>query len=223
MRRRQRRATSEYVGTLISMTANHTDIEIESAANQLRAELSSRTGEFGAKLPLSDLVAYLAQRDRLSFSEAPLGKDVVGIIEFAAAGGSITLDAATATSPIASFTLAHEIGHWVLHRDSHKQLVTLRRDLAVTNNPTEREANRFAVHLLMPSKLVTAEFTRRYGSISRAFEDLSVSARERWNSRREYARFMASKGQSSSLAAMDDEFGVSSTAMAIRLEELALV
>ena len=205
------------------MTANHTDIEIEAAADQLRAELSSRIGEFGAKIPLPDLVAFLAQRDRLSVSEAPLGRDVVGMINFAEVGGSITLDAATSTSPIATFTLAHEIGHWLLHRDDHRELVTLRRDLSAARNPTEWEANRFAVHLLMPGKLVRTEFIRRYGSISRAFDDLSVSARERWSSRREYARFMASRGQSSSLSAIDDEFGVSSTAMAIRLEELSLV
>lgn len=44
------------------------------------------------------------------------------------------------------FTLAHEIGHWVLHRDDH----TYFAHRPGSRGRYEREANQFAAELLMP-------------------------------------------------------------------------
>jgi hypothetical protein len=63
------------------------------------------------------------------------------------------------------FTIAHEIGHWVLHRDDIADLVVTRtiehvpRDAEQATTPEkvrEREANRFAAELLMPEDRVRA-------------------------------------------------------------------
>ena len=63
------------------------------------------------------------------------------------------------------FTIAHEVGHWVLHRDDIANLVVTRtiehvpRDAAKATTPEElreREANRFAAELLMPEERVHA-------------------------------------------------------------------
>ena len=49
-----------------------------------------------------------------------------------------------------NFTIAHEIGHWVLHKD-----------LIGQHSPQmEREADKFATYLLMPEKIVREEFSK---------------------------------------------------------------
>ena len=49
-----------------------------------------------------------------------------------------------------NFTIAHELGHWVLHRHL----------LGEQSKQIEREADLFAVYLLMPEDLVRAEFAK---------------------------------------------------------------
>lgn len=62
------------------------------------------------------------------------------------------------------FTIAHEIGHWLLHRD-----LVLHRDRPVDREQTgdvsrvEREANEFAAKFLMPERLFRKEFEVRFG------------------------------------------------------------
>jgi hypothetical protein len=62
------------------------------------------------------------------------------------------------------FTVAHEIAHFVLHRDQIGDLLTddelYRSGLSSTQ---ESEANRFAADILMPMHLV-AQYIKRFGS-----------------------------------------------------------
>ncbi|MCY4674241.1 MAG: ImmA/IrrE family metallo-endopeptidase [Bacteroidetes bacterium] len=58
-----------------------------------------------------------------------------------------------------SFTIAHELGHWLLHRDTlsdnpDKYPVLLRFSRPNGDNKLEMEANRFAAHLLVPDHLL---------------------------------------------------------------------
>ncbi len=58
-----------------------------------------------------------------------------------------------------SFTIAHELGHWLLHRDlfiSHPERYPMLLRVADTNktDPLEREANHFAANLLVPEHLL---------------------------------------------------------------------
>jgi hypothetical protein len=59
------------------------------------------------------------------------------------------------------FTLAHEIGHWQLHRGTiyFRDIPLIAGDRASSNRPPEElEANRFAEELLMPAESVKSEF-----------------------------------------------------------------
>lgn len=52
------------------------------------------------------------------------------------------------------FTVAHELGHYVLHRKGTLDKVTKRRDMTIWNDASEEaEANCFAAELLMPGYL----------------------------------------------------------------------
>lgn len=72
------------------------------------------------------------------------------------------------------FTAAHELGHFVLHRDTMQRFRfdtddTLKEAESV-NDPKEAEANRFAVELLMPAEVIHAradELTSEYGACPR--------------------------------------------------------
>jgi len=77
------------------------------------------------------------------------------------AGGSIQIDGpgkfTISISPLSSttrdrFTIAHEIGHYVLHSRFGKLTGELRRDLS--NSEIEWEANWFAAAFLMPAATV---------------------------------------------------------------------
>lgn len=57
------------------------------------------------------------------------------------------------------FTIAHELGHWVLHRNifiAHPERypVLPRFQLPSKSDPLEQEANCFAAHLLVPERLL---------------------------------------------------------------------
>ena len=56
------------------------------------------------------------------------------------------------------FTIAHELAHFVLHRDE-SELLYAHRD-AGQNNYIEQEANLFASNILMPEELVKAELSK---------------------------------------------------------------
>lgn len=88
-----------------------------------------------------------------------------------------------------NFTIAHELGHWVLH----KHLIGER------SKKIEREADLFAVYLLMPEQMVRAEFAKL-------------------NSRRLTQCLLAEI----KLSSMAQRFQVSRQAMSIRLSQREL-
>lgn len=59
-----------------------------------------------------------------------------------------------------AFTIAHELGHYLLHKeilipDNSKYRVLYRKPLGqINSDPLEKEANCFAAHLLVPKKLL---------------------------------------------------------------------
>lgn len=63
------------------------------------------------------------------------------------------------------FTIAHELGHFILHKDTplfiDKKKIMFRNSESTTGEiRKEREANSFAASLLMPSKFVELEFNQ---------------------------------------------------------------
>ena len=83
------------------------------------------------------------------------------------------------------FTIAHEIGHWVLHRDDIADLVVTRTIGYVPSDPAkastpeeirEREANRFAAELLMPEDRIHAAVGSHGADVVAQAERFQVSA-----------------------------------------------
>lgn len=135
------------------------------------------------------------------------------------------------------FTAAHEIGHFVLHPAVGDR--TLHRELPTDGGPrsrdrVEQEADHFAACLLMPRRAVISAFDERFGGR----HPLALTEAVAWHLRLDeqvlfsqpagslmFARAVASaehfdRRRFGSLAR---HFGVSASAMAIRLQELGLV
>jgi hypothetical protein len=127
------------------------------------------------------------------------------------------------------FTLAHEIGHWVLHRaqvlaaaDSPSlfgatavtSLSTLNRTFGAPKPPPEEvQANRFAAALLIDRKALQREMHSRFGD--GGVRDLLVDAGN--VSARERGRVVAA-WRSGASPSLSSAFDVSLEAMAIALE-----
>lgn len=134
------------------------------------------------------------------------------------------------------FTLAHELGHAILHDGTG-----LHRDRAVDNASSrqtrpqvEIEADMFAAYFLMPEKQIRIAFERRYLLAPFELTDATAFAlaaaplhsfESEAASQRTLARTLASAEQYNGVRfdSLAKLFGVSVEAMAIRLEELGLV
>lgn len=75
------------------------------------------------------------------------------------------------------FTIAHEIGHFVLHRSLIGEGIVEDRLMRAEGftNKIEREANRFAADLLMPTETIEALQSMGYRSVPELAEQLNVS------------------------------------------------
>lgn len=139
---------------------------------------------------------------------------------------------------IQRFTGAHEIGHFVLHKEKNQFRESPCTDPAIRrpSSPHELEANIFAAELLMPAKVLHDLFCRRFpapinvSEIDDTYATLLTNGRLvpselRAKSILEVAEIVA---KASSFLAADeralmDIFGVSATAMGIQLLDLGLV
>ena len=140
------------------------------------------------------------------------------------------------------FTLAHELGHWILH-----PAVVLLRERPLNGSERddykrpheEVEADAFAAELLMPTKLLNKMFSEIFGTpidgripnddlafwfsnaLSIKIKPSELIAYE--PRRRALLLAQAKTWKSVPIIPLADRFGVSPTAMAIQLEELGLV
>ncbi len=137
-----------------------------------------------------------------------------------------------------AFTGAHEIGHWVLHESE-----VLHRDRPLTRMPSnpyqrpriEREADHFAACYLMPKRLVVRAFEARFRTKVPMLIDENAAF---WLNASDPDEILtgpdslfraalcvagASTYQGAAIYSMASTFGVSLTAMALRLMELELV
>ena len=69
--------------------------------------------------------------------------------------------------PRRRFTIAHELGHWVLHQGGQSSLFCRHASVDAPEpgerapiDPIEEEANHFAANLLMPARLIRREYER---------------------------------------------------------------
>lgn len=144
--------------------------------------------------------------------------------------------------PCRRFTIAHEVGHLVLHpgRVYHRDRPLQGNERFNSSRPTiEKEADLFAAELLMPSKLLTDVFISYFGGRvdgAEANEDLCyylsrgtgrrISPNE-LRSMKAYDRALLVAGASefgtTMLQPLFERFSVSKSAMAIQLKDLKLV
>jgi len=142
-----------------------------------------------------------------------------------------------------SFTIAHEIGHAVLHprkrcdglpdervlsrRSSHQ--VRRMSNVARPRSEREDEADAFARELLMPRKAVKESFRRIFGHesmplwSSRVRDIIGREIAETGPSRLRGATRVVAKYAGTGSRPLNELFGVSIEAMARRLEELGLL
>lgn len=200
-----------------------------------------------------DAVVYdhLSEREGLSFDDEAVlaperGTAVLG--KTLPVRGQILLNRALKLDPDpgrARFTLAHEIGHWVLHRRlvlARREVLDLfsgaaagSREFAFVGLNTsvfpgsckpgavareEWQANHFAAALLIHPVVLREEFRTRWG------EPPAVRATQTWRYRartvRELAQVLA-KSPTSSRGPLRAVFGVSIEAMAVALESRGYV
>jgi len=135
------------------------------------------------------------------------------------------------------FTAAHEIGHYILHGWLGYGVAHRDRPIfeigSATRSPTEAEADYFAACLLVPEKLLATEFEARFGTR----RPLPLTETIAWHLRlpntvfdakRDPLMFARALARARSFDAarfpsLCDHFGVSVSAMAIRLRETGLV
>lgn len=115
-------------------------------------------------LPIN--VKEIARRMGIEVIENPMMTES-GMIEISANGSATITVNSTEFGPRKNFTIAHEIGHYALGHVSLSN--TLLRDEASnfmtgTFIPVEREANKFAAALLMPSRMI--HFAIKEGHVS---------------------------------------------------------
>ena len=150
------------------------------------------------------------------------------------------------------FTAAHELAHWVLHKGmiEHRDRPIVR---VGPRPKREREADEFAAAYLMPRKWVTEDLRARFGTLpvdvdedlawwldrtdperllDRSYRDGSVAialntstpnAEADYERARAMAIAVCTSVGAGHFCSLADEYGVSATAMALRLLELDLI
>lgn len=161
--------------------------------------------------------------------------------------GEININARTITvatefgDAVKRFTIMHEVAHYLMHHESlpklHRDRPTSGSNIVDRTRPfMEREADYFAACYLIPKDLILREFKKRFGntipllmSDESAFklcphDPDSLLGVNRESHERELAVAKCKKfGSAHFKLSLAELFGVSNTAMAIRLKELKLV
>lgn len=165
---------------------------VENEVESLLSSLSLST----YPLPIEDICARLG----LVVKPYDLGESVSGMLVLEGDRGFIGVNP-TESKVRNRFTIAHELGHFILHRNQGRNLfVDTKVHFRDYNSSTgihrlEREANAFAASILMPRKFVLSEV--RSGEY-----DLN---------------------NDSHVSKLAKKFNVSSVAMSIRLSRLGLI
>ena len=138
-------------------------------------------------------------------------------------------------SEVQKFTAAHELGHALLHKQN-----ILHRDRPLDGSHTiprsqeEKQADKFAAYFLMPKKKIESSFKKQFGQSKLSIDDNTAfnlsrvgasTLRAKYKNKRQFAMFIASAeiyaGQT--FKSLAQEYNVSVTAMARRIEELELI
>jgi hypothetical protein len=133
----------------------------------------------GATLPvpiedIADTQVGLLVRDVEDLGTAPgapmlgAGQSLSGLLLPAMGEIWVNAEEGRQWPPRRRFTIAHELGHWRLHRDADERAVFCRKGSIEPDDtnaraplpPAEDEANVFAASVLMPARLVQEHYVR---------------------------------------------------------------
>lgn len=138
-----------------------------------RARLEAdRLSEGYTKPPIP--VLEIAERNGVNVIFADFGKNadtVAGFCDFRKAKLYVNKEDQTTRQ---TFTIAHELGHWVLHKnlflENPEEYPVLPRFQSVDRQlPVEKEANHFAANLLVPDRLLKPVKDSPISALARAF------------------------------------------------------
>lgn len=101
----------------------------------------------------------------------PNSESVSGMCDFSKARIYINQDDVAERQ---AFTMAHELGHWLLHKqifldDPDRYPVMPRFSQPNQGDPLEKEANKFAAHLLVPTRLLRPVKNSPASALARVF------------------------------------------------------
>jgi hypothetical protein len=152
--------------------------EIERLAEEFLAQIPSYIWN-GERLPvpieeIADTHVGLLVRDVDDLGTAPgapdlgKGQTLSGLLLPALGEIWVNADEARQWPARRRFTIAHELGHWRLHRDAEERAVFCRSGSIAADAtearerlpPSEDEANVFAAAMLMPARLVQEQYVR---------------------------------------------------------------
>lgn len=201
--------------------------ELDSASLELLRKSAKSLGKpLSPPVPIEDIIEkHLRVRLEFTALRERLGEDVLGATWFDEAIIRVDNQLEDQEGRLC-FTLAHEAGHWVLHRPQYEaDKVTghlFKHDVAEgppaivcrssqRKLPAEWQADQFAARVLMPEKFVRSTFTQIAGGEPVVADSTGLT---RFGSMRELASVVISAGGFSN---------VSKDAMRIRLEALKLV
>jgi len=226
------------------------DRQIEEEANVLLAQFETEHGTIaGPPVPIEDITeAFLGLAMEWKDLQASEGHpDVHGAIYFPQRKIAIDLSVNPADNPRKEgryrFTIAHEVGHWRLHRKHYLKDAAqglLSADMANerpsyvcrdgVRNRVETQANRFGAYLLMPARMVKAAWHAEHGVNVIALDSLRAN-----KDKILFKEFLHRGSTPAAQDAVDDvllehaarpiakKFKVSAHAMRIRLETLGLL
>ena len=128
------------------------------------SEVLRKTGVTKAPIPIH----LVAQRLGLVLEAVSLGDDVSGVLVIDGKHGVIGFNSGHSAAR-QRFTIAHEIGHYVLHRSDASLFIDQRyfaafrdRHSSLGEDSREKEANSFAASLLMPWNVLIREIDSRH-------------------------------------------------------------
>lgn len=206
-----------------------TRAEIEEIAREVQVTLWERRDEHATAVDVLDpskalrLLGFEVLEDPL-LGDVGVNVGVAGLLDRDQSRVSIS---PRFPAELQRFTLAHELGHVVLHQGTglHRDRALRGSLVASPSNPEETEANIFAAAFLMPAKLVRAEFVKRFGTERFVLDDATAFALGDSSSStllpRRLARAEHFGGEH--FVSLARHFRVSESAMAIRLAELELI
>lgn len=222
------------------------EVRIADAASHLLISAFGRLDSVSYPLDLETLIYdFLCERERVAFDdERDLGEEGGELVlgKMFPYQNKILISAPLKHESVSGryrFTIAHEIGHWVLHRPLFLALAQQgdlfsgvgAEDLCTTSLnrnvfpggatvPTEEwQANRFAISLLLSDSVLREEFLSRFGGPVALRAPIPTHSE---TALRSLSRRVASQPVGSR-PALQDVFGLSTEAMAIALEDRGYV